>query len=326
MPEDARAPETVEDAGEAAVSVASVRRALEERLGIRMESVSGRVDWIQLCQEAAPFQPQAAHELGVSLRAFATLRDSVAGIRVAISNSRDWGEFELIRALASGGFGDPNASSVLDMAPFAGPEAMGLLLMPQVSGGTGDGISLLAAAMTDRKSGVLVFPNFDLAHPTVQSFLIDAIARGFAQDYSGRRLWLRGFACLLLIRNGHKSRLGFATSANSDDTPLNVDATVDLQKPGGPAVGQTIVRHVVNEIADQLGLEVKLEPEAEMLAERLSIDQGLTYARCELKRMLGRAIAERIARAPDTRLGAVVVGVEKGRLLVTRARALKATH
>lgn len=324
MPDRPVAIGEVPEGNESPVSVAmgSVRRALAERLAIRLESVSGRVDWVRVSQEAAPFQAVASHELGLCLRAFATLHDGVAGARIAIHNARDWGEFELSEAVAEAGFGSRQAVTAFDLAPFAGSDATALLLMPQVSGGVGDGISLLASVLTKRKSGVVAFQNFDSAHPSVQSLLQDAMSRGEAQDYGGRRLWLRGFTYVLLTRGGATLRLGFATGGEPRRADLDVDINVTLQKPWGPAATQAIVTPVLDDIADRLGIKVKLQPAAMALAGKLSLDRGLRCARGELERMLGRALAAKIAAAPDKRLRAVTIGAKDGEFFVVRSRAL----
>src|SRR3989304_8592763 len=88
------------------VSPSHVRVALVERAGIRMESVTGRVDWPDVLAAAAPFQDQAAAVLGVGLRTAVVLRDTIAGARLAIVNARDWGEGELGAAIAEHGYGD----------------------------------------------------------------------------------------------------------------------------------------------------------------------------------------------------------------------------
>jgi hypothetical protein len=284
---------------QAPVLVLNVRAALAERLGVSREVLGRRVDWVEALVTAVPFQDEAAREVGRALQVAHALRGMIAGIRLAICNARDWGEEELIEAIADHGYGDPRAVCRLNLRPFWSSDAIGVLLEATLGNSeVAEGISLLARVLQARRSGVLVLQNFDAAHPIVQQFLLEGVKRGRMTDFRGRELHVRAFTTVFLLNQEPRSRgLGFRphSGSQSDHDDLlsgAVDAATSLAPPDIARAPRVVLGQAVRQFAQETGLDVKLSPEAEAFLGSMSASDGLSAYRERVSRVLVEAVAE----------------------------------
>jgi len=285
-----------------ALGSAHIRAALAERLGMRAEVMLGRTDWREALAAAVPFQRVAAQALGNALEAAVRLRGLIAGMCLAIANSRDWGEEELIEAVARHGYGDGGAVSRLDLLPFSGSEAVPLLLTPTVGSVESEGVSLLARVVQARQSGLLVFDNFDTAHPLVQQHLLDGARRGRVFDYRGRDLHVRSFVAVFLLKSIRRTRpLGFRPQSRTlqdgrDFALSGVDAAVALAPPDEHGAADTVLPQTIERFKDETGVDVNLSAGAQEFLRQLPANEGLSTYRERVSRLLAEAAAEALAQ------------------------------
>lgn len=277
------------------IRVADVQQALQERAGIRLETVSGRVDWSTVLTSAVPFQPRAAIDLAAGLRTESMLRATVAGVSVVFNNARDWGEREFVREIAANGYGEADAISTIDLTPFAGGHALPLLLTPIGGNDVSEGSSLLARLIGKRHSGVLVFEHFDRADQAVQSFLLEGATTGRVTDFRGRELWLRTFTCVFLQGEAAQRRMGFGQLKS--DVPRSgvgpaTAVSVILDRPDPGAAVSAIADPVLSELSEVLGVSLRLDGDLRRVTNTLPVASGLEHARARLRAILTPALAE----------------------------------
>ncbi len=294
------------------VMVQHVRAALAERAGMRMESVSGRVDWERYLVEAAPFQEHAARTLGSGLAAYAALHDTVAGARVAICNARDWGEREFLETVALHGYGDSRAVSRLDLRVFASQEGLQLLLSPT---GIVDGTaatSILASVLLRRRSGVLVLEHFDRASEQVRSVLSDGVISGSVTDYRGRELRLRSFTTVLMLSSAGPSHIGLRpATASHEALSADADVAVTLASPTIASGGGAILDRLLAEMSQEMGLRLRFASEARLFLLQVPPDGGLRAYRARVRRLLSEAL---VNMSSTNRRSAVTICTKAGRL------------
>jgi hypothetical protein len=281
-----------------AVRERHIRAALSQRLDMSLEALSGPMDWPDALVSALPFQETAARRLGRALQMASVIRGMIAGTRLVIANARDWGERELIEAIAEKGYGDARNVSRLDLRAFSGSEGLPLLLAPTEGGGEmGQAQSILGRALLARRSGLLVFENFDVAHRLVQQFLMDGMKRGRVTDYGGRDLHLRAFTGAFLLGSALQGRrLGFHVDTHASEdgqgfSGLEADEAVSLVEPSIIGTGDSILNQVIEQFREE-GIGVELSAAATRFLETIPVKDGLSAYRGSVARLLSEALAD----------------------------------
>lgn len=184
------------------------------------------------------------------------------------------GKTELARALAELLFGDPSRMIRLDMSEFATYEAHERLI------GAGTKPGLLTAGIRERPFAVLLFDEFEKAHPNVFDLCLQIFDAGRLTDNHGRTADFRRTIIILTSNIGsalaREAPVGFRPSPGvatpGPETPIGPDRDATLRELG---------RWFRPEFLNRLDRVVTFRPLAAETAEKI--------ARREVARVLGRS-------------------------------------
>jgi ATP-dependent Clp protease ATP-binding subunit ClpA len=211
------------------------------------------------------------------------------------------GKTEMAKALAEFLFGARDRLTRFDMSEFSDPPAVQRLA--GVFGSEG----LLTARVREQPFGVLLFDEFEKAHPLFFDLLLQVLGEGRLTDPAGRLADFTNTAIILTSNLGAESfqqgSIGFAGPAGNDDAARRTAARDHFVR----AV-QAFVRPELFNRIDQLvpfaplGADV-IRRIAERHLRRLETRDGIRYRGVALS--LGAGVADHLAQAGfDARYGA----------------------
>jgi ATP-dependent Clp protease ATP-binding subunit ClpC len=217
------------------------------------------------------------------------------------------GKTELARALAELLFGDPGRMIRLDMSEFATYDAHERLI------GAGSKPGLLTAAVRERPFAVLLFDEFEKAHPNVFDLCLQVFDAGRLTDHHGRTADFRRTIIILTSNIG---------SAIAREAPVGFRPSTGAPAPGveGPdrdATLRELGRWFRPEFLNRLDRVVTFRPLAAETAEKI--------ARREVARVLGRSGLARRKLDVDVEPAVLSLLLREGYSPAFGARPLKRT-
>ncbi len=245
------------------------------------------------------------------------------------------GKTEMARSLAGFLFGDPERVTRFDMSEFATPFAVQRLI------GGRDGEGQLTARVREEPFCVLLFDEFEKAHPLFFDLLLPVLGEGRLTDAAGRLADFSNAVIILTSNLGASTfasgRLGFAAGAN-EQRDAREHFTAEVRKAMRPELFNRFDRIVPFSPLDRATVQAIAERELMIIRTRdglrfhqLEIAPGVAehfaqtgfdprYGARPLKRAVERELlfplAERLNRYPADHLLHAVVRVAAGGLQV----------
>lgn len=222
------------------------------------------------------------------------------------------GKTEMARSLAAFLFSDPERVTRFDMSEFASPAAVHRL----IGGAAGEG--LLTSKVREEPFSVLLFDEFEKAHPLFFDLLLPVLGEGRLTDSAGRLADFTNAVVILTSNLGATSfqsgRLGFATG--QVQRLAREHFTNEVQRAMRPELFNRFDRIVPFSPLDQATVLAIADRELALLRTR----DGLRFRDLEI----GEGVAAHFARTGfDVRYGARPLkrAIERG-LLVPLAEAI----
>jgi len=217
------------------------------------------------------------------------------------------GKTELARALAELLFGDPGRMIRLDMSEFATYDAHERLI------GAGSKQGLLTAAVRERPFAVLLFDEFEKAHPNVFDLCLQIFDAGRLTDNHGRTADFRRTIIILTSNIGS----ALAREAPVGFRPSSAGAAPGVEGPDRDATLRELGRWFRPEFLNRLDRVVTFRPLAAETAEKI--------ARREVARVLGRSGLARRKLDVDVEPAVLSLLLREGYSPAFGARPLKRT-
>lgn len=258
------------------------------------------------------------------------------------------GKTQMAKSLAEYLFGDADRMTRFDMSEYSDEGSVTRLTQaPITSGGaTLCGEGLLTAKVREQPFGVLLFDEFEKAHPAFFDLLLQVLGEGRLTDSAGRLADFTNSVIIMTSNLGAQAfqtdRFGFATTAGASQTEHFVEAVRDAMRPElfnridrivpFNALGREQVRSIVERELDQVrkrdglllrSIEFEAEDPAIDLLASIGFDAklGARPLQRAIERRVLAPLADQINRyGRDTALRAIV-SVEQSELSV-RVQAL----
>ncbi len=244
------------------------------------------------------------------------------------------GKTALARTLAEELFGKQDALIKMDMSEFAEGHAVSKLLgSPAGYVGYREGNNPVEL-IRRRPHSIILFDEFEKAHPAVQHLLLQALEDGTIRDSTNRLISLRHAYIILTSNVGadyvHKSEIGFDKSGNRFEQMvhsqlkeqfrpelLNRLDRVVIFKPLGQESLKQILKRELQEVLDRLKETQKVAYSVSdevldfLLKKEMKSEDGARAARHLVEREIISPLGSMLVKKPNKRKGSIKVSKNK---------------